>query len=662
MRRPHAILVLALFIVVAAARAQEPSFGDILEAKKLFESTISSRITDELSTRLPREEFTVSARVELIKSDPPDYGAPISPEDTAAKLPQRDPDRPEAFLPSMIGLVDAEAIVQSYEAELKKTRAQLQNTATAARIAAIQKADPARWEYLSRYEIAQVEINVGISKKYDETYRAQIDKWLKNRVRAEFAGAGSGSAHIIETPPPPKVEPPKVTPPAPQTPLDLLSKLEGFFSIVFATSVFLICFLLWLAFGRRAEKKEQSVLSALLRTLQRPERPSRNDPNAPKVESRTEKIFAAQELERIKEELKVAMAKVSRVIESLSVFERRALVGLLARKDSDGRIKAAFVIDAWFSNQSSAKDLARPTEQQEIFGWLKDIDLPLKRKFDLIEEWRRLSSLSAQDRLRYANEVFWDTVAYKTMGQLAVEQPFEYLRDLSGDQIRAVLGKKDRQLQGLVMLFLPAPIQKEILAKATKEEQAELLRSCFRSPTVDAGMLDGAHNQIKDEILRAMDLNLSVVDRIGGLLGQLGALDEIRLLRESMPQLGPEADRFKRRHATLAFVDEWTGKDALARLLTEATNDEIVSLVAELPHILERVVALSSPVIAQIIRQDIAAIASQGPGVKGLHDRAGREANLASLSAKLKDLVQSGQIDLNEAIAGGDGHARDSAA
>ncbi|MES2856530.1 MAG: hypothetical protein V4692_11740, partial [Bdellovibrionota bacterium] len=125
------------------------------------------------------------------------------------ELPKIDrEDQLDSFLPSMTGLVDADRIMQSYEVELKRAQSQAQHTQLLAQWQASvqnQLQGPkselqASLDLLSRYEITQVAISIGIEPKYGESYREKLEQWVTNRVKFEFNRSGTAEVRFIEAP------------------------------------------------------------------------------------------------------------------------------------------------------------------------------------------------------------------------------------------------------------------------------------------------------------------------------------------------------------------------------------------------------------------------------------------------------------------------------
>ncbi|MES2856529.1 MAG: hypothetical protein V4692_11735, partial [Bdellovibrionota bacterium] len=420
----------------------------------------------------------------------------------------------------------------------------------------------------------------------------------------------------------------------PETKIDLLKSLESFFSIALVVAVAMLCFLLWLIVVPRMQAKAQVEAAA----QQAAAAQAAKDAEAEKLKSIEERQgeIVIPDPVLSEEEIQVLLGKVSRIIESLPLGDRRELVRLLAQKNREGRIKAAYAIEAWFSTHNSQ---GSETGDGELFTWLNGLDLPMRRKVDLIAEWRSLPNLTNKERGRFVNELFWDLIAFKTLGSFAVEKPFEYMSDLTADEVKNLIGSKDPRMQSMILLFLPAQLQKNFLSRVPKERQQEILRGAFLAPTVDVATLDTAHLQLKKEVSLSLDRRISVIDKLGELLSQMDVLDEIVLLRQTVAQFGHEGAQFKTKYPTLAFIDEWSDRTALAVLASEATTDEIVSLITELPQLEERILATCSPMIATIVKEDLRLAPRK--------QRQDRRQELTSLSGKLKKLVNEEKIDLD---------------
>jgi hypothetical protein len=611
-----------------AAPASNKNSADVLEAKKMIETMISSRFEQALQTRLSKTEFTVSTQVELVKKAAPTVQLPAMP-----KLPDIQIEAPkkqvgiDSFLPSTTGLIDAERILESYQNDIHRAQAQAQQTQAMAQWqasveATLKKNDSElaqNLETLSRYEVSQVSVSIGLKDTLSEDYRKTLEGWAKSRILFEFGKLGSTDVHFIQKP----FEKPETT-------VGLMERLETFFSIALIGLIAFICFMAWLSYVPRLQAKAQVEAAEAANKPDTPLEVMQNSDSTDVVErpdavTDQDKVFSEDDVNTL-------MGKVSRIIDTLSIKERKDMVRLLSQKNREGRIKAAYAVEAWFARHETKM----ATGDEELFTWLNELDLPLRRKMELISQWRELSSISLRDRGRLINELFWDLIAFKTLGSFAVEKPFEYLNDLSADEVKSLIDKKDRRTQSLVFLFLPQATQKSLLSRVNHSEQQELLKSCFTSPIVEVEMLDRAHADLKIDVSRSLDRKISVIDRLGDLLSQMDVLDELTMLRQTIAQFGNEGLQFKQRYPTLAFIDEWTDRVAMQTLASDASSDEIVSLISEFPQIEERMLAACSPMIAEIVRDDVARGARQ--------QRATRRTELASLTAKLKVLVSNGKI------------------
>jgi hypothetical protein len=620
-------LLLALLIAsIAQAATPGPSSADLLEAKKVIETMISSRFERDLETRLPKSEFTVSTRVELVRKPQAPIQLPAMP-----KLPEIQIEKPaqqetvDSFLPSATGLIDAERIMESYQNELRRSQSQAQQTQALAQWQASVQASLHRngsdlsqmLETLSQYDVTQVSVSIGVQGTVGDEYRTTLEQWATNRVRFEFGKVGSSEVHFIQK----AYEKPK-------SPFDILEPFETLISVALIGLLAFVCFVAWLLYVPRLQARTQIETAEI---AARPEIPSQ-ERTASDQSVQIERADAVTPVDQIytEETVTVLMVKVSRIIDSLQTAERKDVVRLLTQKSRDGHIKATYAIEAWFASHEANR------VEDNLFAWLNELDLPLRRKMELIAQWRELPAISLRDKGRFLNELFWDLIAYKTLGSFAVEKPFEFLSDLTADEVKSIIEKKDRRTQSLVFLFLPEKTQKSLLTRVGKSEQQELLKSCFTTPIIEVDALNLAHADLKLDVSRSLDRKISVVDRLGELLAQMDVLDEISLLRQTISQFGTEGALFKQRYPSLAFIDEWTDRSALRTLASEASTDELVSLVSEFPQIEERILAACAPMIEQIVRDEISR--------ESRKQRADRRSELASLTTKLKALVTAGKL------------------
>ena len=199
-----------LFLVVAQAQKKEPLKNNILislnpealSAKAFLEDLLSRRYSQELSTLVKRENFSLGTQLDL----------------TQIKRPEsKDPDNEPAEEPLsdlMIGQLDPENL-------LKKFGGTVQQSIMAE-------------SFLKDFQIKSVGVTVGLSESLGPEAKADVEKWLSKRLTDEFGQVGKSHVLITKIP----IEKEKIKPQEFEP--NLWDKLEKFQALA-GQLVFALC-------------------------------------------------------------------------------------------------------------------------------------------------------------------------------------------------------------------------------------------------------------------------------------------------------------------------------------------------------------------------------------------------------------------------------------
>lgn len=195
---------------VAAAKTTAAAIStDALGAKALLEDLMVRRITQEISTRLNKDSYSVSAQLEISLLDF---------EDVKAQEPVSD---------LMLGFLDPEDLLKN--------------------VAGKGGAADTLGTFLSQYGIKSVVVSVGLKQDVSEAKKQEVKTWLETRMKEEFGTNGKGLVNYIELP--------TITTEKPQTPLQQIKDLQGLLGqIALAIALFLGA-LVW---GMMAKPRENS--------------------------------------------------------------------------------------------------------------------------------------------------------------------------------------------------------------------------------------------------------------------------------------------------------------------------------------------------------------------------------------------------------------------
>jgi hypothetical protein len=146
---------------LVATKDSQTLTTDVLGAKALLEELIVKRYAQDLATRVAKDSFNISARLDL---------ALIPPEDVKAQEPIDD---------LMLGTLDPESLMKKY--------------------AGAQAGEYASG-LLSQFRIAGVAVQVGLRTEMGEEQKTEVTNWLKQRLTLEFGTMGVSEVMFIKMP------------------------------------------------------------------------------------------------------------------------------------------------------------------------------------------------------------------------------------------------------------------------------------------------------------------------------------------------------------------------------------------------------------------------------------------------------------------------------
>lgn len=206
--------------------------SDALSAKILLEEIIVRRYSQDLSTRLSKEAFSMGAQLEIAK---------LEMEDIPAQEPMSD---------LMLGLLDPDELVKK-----------VANTSSAKEVLV---------NFLSQYTIKNVSVSIGLKQDaVSEAKKTEITEWLNQRLKQEFGSNGTGLVNMIEIPL--EKEKPEV-PPAPEKPKDFweqLKDLQGLAGQALLALALILGSLLWGVLAKPKQNSKETVLQPTPEQAQR---------------------------------------------------------------------------------------------------------------------------------------------------------------------------------------------------------------------------------------------------------------------------------------------------------------------------------------------------------------------------------------------------------
>ena len=267
----------------ASATALAP---EALSAKALLEDLLARRYAQNLGTKVDKASFSVSAELDLTE-----IRKPVLPPIALAQT------EPEPISDLMLGMLDPEAMMKNYTGPESKETVQ---------------------KFLDNYKIKTVQVHVGLSESLAPEVKAEVEKWLTDRLTTEFGKVGKGVVSFIKIP---TLKIPEI---APKTMWDWLSQFQSLAGQLVLAIAVILGVLLWQMLTPRSKSEinqngdSKSVVEAPLSgagagataAAAETERVERE-----KVER--EETVAGDEITRITERLNDLLPKVGKDIENI---------------------------------------------------------------------------------------------------------------------------------------------------------------------------------------------------------------------------------------------------------------------------------------------------------------------------------------------------------
>jgi flagellar motor switch protein FliG len=156
--RIHIFFFVVLFSM--STWGQTPPRGEMMGAKAYLESLIVKGYSRELSTRVAIDEFQISARVTVKKSE--------SKKTDDERVPINDID---------LSFIDPEVLYKSYSQESDGSQS-----------------------FFSDIVVTKVELTLGLKSTLGEVTTKEIKDWFEKRVKEEFGSLGSSELQTIRLP------------------------------------------------------------------------------------------------------------------------------------------------------------------------------------------------------------------------------------------------------------------------------------------------------------------------------------------------------------------------------------------------------------------------------------------------------------------------------
>jgi hypothetical protein len=476
---------------------------------------------------------------------------------------------------------------------------------------------------LDKYEIVSAVFSVGLLDTLGKETQEQVTQWLKQRVDGEFQDVGKSSVSFIKKKP---VEPkPEPVPPQEKSPLDRLTDLQGLAGVIIACIMMMMALYAWKnTLSKDMLEQRRSAID--LNNTKKTEAKAEPETAPPPLEQnqKVEEVRETRTARQLQTDIQAYLTKIRVLVTQLGP-RLEPIMATWSGGGEDGQLKMACFIDA-------------VTEMQESFK------VPPSAHEAMAAIFTRMTELSLADKLTIVEKVYWDVVAFKTLGVESMEKPFSYLDQVGTRLVSEALVAENPKMRTLVALHMPEQARAQYLGSLAKDSVEQIIEEAFKLDRISKSDMNQLNEAFKSKFSGASaGAQIEIKPLLARLLETLKPADEISILRQLDRRMGAAMASFKATSATLAFVDAWPDA-ALARLFSSASPDEVTTILRLIPEARDRVLGVCASLTVQVVEDELSR-----------EDRATaetRDRNLMVLRERLGALLAEGQIDLQAGGAG----------
>ena len=577
---------------LAQARGAAPAKGgglaslspDALGAKAFLEDLLARRYTQELSTLVDREQFSLGAQLDLIPVASPVLQTP-KPTDS------------EPLNDLMLGSLDADQLLKGYMGVAEEKPAS---------------------KLLDHFRIKSVNVSVGLKADLNPQIKAEVEGWLKKRLSAEFGGAGKGAVTFIKTLEKPKdvAQEPKV-----KTIYDWLGEFQSLAGQIVISLAILIGVILYRLLSRgegglaadangMGSSEDSSDLAALQRAAAEVQADNDKDLQADLEFDSAERVRANNDIESLKSRIIELVPRLSGYLEDV--------VRNWCHMGENGKLRLACFAEA------AGKETGK-------------LPIPVDALPDVQKIFARMPEIHPRDKRESLEKAYWDLLSVLNLGSDSLSTPFAYLDGLNLSMVNKVLMEQNPKLRTVVSLYMTNDLRQRYLKSLSMDAKREILESAAGLSEIRAEELETLDrslllklNPTREQEIVALEMTLPKI------VAALTPSEEIMLLAQMK---GPAIEEYKRTTASLAFLAEWPD-DKIRIVFMGMTPDELISFLRVRPDLQERCLSMASMMVGEIARDELSR-----PDKTSATDK---DKALEFFTTRIKGLVQSGEINLME--------------
>lgn len=572
--------------LIAAAVSSTALAPDALSAKALLEDLLARRFTQTLATKIEKSTFSVSAELDL-QAVPKKVDKPLLAPASGEMEPISD---------LALGMLDPEALLKNYSPPGEERQVAM--------------------AFLEGFKIKTVSVNVGLSESLAPEVKAEVEKWLTDRLNSEFGKVGKGLVTVIKMPLPKaqEIAPPKTT-------WDLLNQFQSLAGQLALATAIVLGVLLWGILTPRKSSVAGGAEAGNTTTSTQQATGSPAAMSAPGLSEEEKQRLADEKLSR------------DRAAATLEVESLKGRVLDILPKISE---HLESVLRAWC--QTGDLGWTKVAVLSEVVGKeLGKLPIPVDAVSDVTRAFTKMAAVDIAEKRDVLQKSYWDLLTVMNLGPAALEQPFGYLGGFNAGMVSQVLMEQNPKMRTVVSLFMPPDLRAKFMSTMSLDAKRELLVAAAGMSEIpakelsqlDQGLMARFKPQGREDVI-PLEMTLNK------LVEALTPAEELVLLAGMQ---GPAAEEFRRSTPSLAFISEWAD-EPLATLLSQATTDEILALCRVRPDVKDRVLSLAPKMTVAMVSDELSMPDRLSAKDKGVW--------IEALSKRLRTLVLSKALVLEE--------------
>ncbi len=592
-----------MFLSLSALAQERPAGGslksaEVIGAKAALEDMLVRRYSQELSSIISHENFSMGARLDLTINE-----ALVGANNKNANS--------DLYTELDLGYLDADTLFASY-----------------ANFGSSNLKNP-----LEKFSVSKIEFMVGLVPDMGDGIKQIVSEWLQARVQEEFGTIGKSQVQFIQDADSAEEilnQPDGAKPESGVASLaskssakskkqkSFMEKLKEMQSLagnlVLAFAILMGIFLWRILMGNGASSQSAEGPSTEIN-----------------IENKTENGGATQGSEAVaqttsKDEVALYVEKNAHLTSQIKELAPKVtsdlqnLVTQWCERGENGYLQLACFAEI---SGSVLGTLPIPKEHREQMG----------------EIFAKMHDMSDQEKHNVMSKTYWDMVAVVNLGSETLHRPFSFVGSSSFSTVSKVLLQNSADIQAVVSTYMPDVMRKSYFDKLDAEAKLDVLKTAAQMDSISKNNLQQIEKDIAPYFETKMDESAvsmsSAFDKIVSVMSILDAC-------QTLPQItGVVVENYKRTHAHIAFIGQWQGTSAEI-LFRRANNQEITALVRVIPEIMDKVLASLSPLAKKVVSDDL----SQ-PDTMSVAEK---EKQLALLNKKLENLVKRGEVILEDVL------------